>query len=275
MLEVNLFDLEFIHTEKLLGYITCSDILEPKKIKWINGKSEFNGITVFTDRYIDYNFDSVKSDLKIFWLLEPRAVRPNGYSKIIEVEDKFDYILTYDSELLNRGKKYIKYIVGQSRVYEPKIYDKTKMFSMIASSKRLTEGHRFRHEISKELSKKHNIDMWGSGYKPFDSKIPPLSDYYFSISVMNSKVDNFFTEVLVDNFMLGTIPIFWGCPNINEYFDDRGFITFNTVSELDEILSNLTINDYISRIEFIKKNLELSKKYVSTDDIIGDILQKL
>jgi hypothetical protein len=92
---------------------------------------------------------------------------------------------------------------------------------------------------------------------------------------MNSKVDNFFTEVLVDNFMLGTIPIFWGCPNINEYFDDRGFITFNTVSELDEILSNLTINDYISRIEFIKKNIELSKKYVSTDDIIGDILQKL
>ena len=57
MLEVNLFDSEFIHTEKLLGYITCSDILEPKKIKWINGKYDFNGITVFTDRYIDFNFD--------------------------------------------------------------------------------------------------------------------------------------------------------------------------------------------------------------------------
>jgi hypothetical protein len=275
MLEVNLFDSEFIHTENLLGYITCSDILEPKKIKWINGKYDFNGITVFTDRYIDFNFDLVKSDLKIFWLLEPRAVRPYGYSKIIEIENKFDYILTYDSELLKRSKKYIKYVVGQSRVYEPKIYDKTKMVSMIASNKQITEGHRFRHEISNRLSKKYNIDMWGSGYKSFDSKLSPLSDYYFTVSVMNSKIDNFFTEVIVDNFMLGTIPIFWGCPNINEYFDERGIITFDTIDELDEILSRLTINDYFSRIEYIKNNFEIAKKYVSTDDIISDVLQKI
>jgi hypothetical protein len=275
MLEVNLFDKEFIHTENLLGFITCSDILEPKKIKWINGKYDFNGMTVFTDRYIDFNFDLVKSDLKIFWLLEPRAVRPYGYSKIIEIENKFDYILTYDSELLKRSKKYIKYVVGQSRVYEPKIYDKTRMVSMIASNKQTTEGHRFRHEISNRLSKKHNIDMWGSGYKPFESKLPPLSDYYFTVSVMNSKVDNFFTEVIVDNFMLGTVPIFWGCPNINEYFDERGIITFDTIDELDEILSKLTINDYFSRIEYIKNNFEIAKKYVSTDDIISDVLQKI
>lgn len=275
MLEVNLFDREFIHTENMLGFITCSDILKPEKIKWINGKYEFNGITVFTDRYIDFNFDSVKSDIKIFWLLEPRAVRPYGYSKIIEIENKFDYILTYDSELLKRSKKYIKYVVGQSRVYEPKIYDKTKMVSMIASNKQITEGHRFRHEISKRLSQKHKIDMWGSGYKPFDSKLPPLSDYYFTVSVMNSKIDNFFTEVIVDNFMLGTVPIFWGCPNINEYFDERGIITFDTIDELDEILSKLTIDDYFSRIEYIKNNFEIAKKYVSTDDIISDVLQKI
>lgn len=275
MLEVNLFDSEFIHTENLLGFITCSDILKPKKIKWINGKYDFNGITVFTDRYIDFNFDLVKSDLKIFWLLEPRAVRPYGYSKIIEIENKFDYILTYDSELLKRSEKYIKYVVGQSRVYEPKIYDKTKMVSMIASNKQITEGHIFRHEISNRLSKKYNIDMWGSGYKSFDSKLPPLSDYYFTISVMNSKIDNFFTEVIVDNFMLGTVPIFWGCPNINEYFDERGIITFDTIDELDEILSKLTIDDYFNRIEYIKNNFEIAKKYVSTDDIISDVLQKI
>lgn len=275
MIEVNLFDMEFIHTESMLGYITCSDLLKPKKIKWINGKMEFDGITVFTDRYINYDFDKVKSTIKVFWLLEPRAVRPDGYAKITELEDKFDYILTYDSELLKRNKKYIKYIVGQSRVYEPKIYDKKKMFSMIASNKRMTEGHRFRHDISESLSQKHKIDMWGSGYKSFNSKIDPLSEYYFSISVMNSKIDNFFTEVLIDNFMLGTIPIFWGCPNINEYFDDRGIIRFDTISELDEILSNLTIRDYYDKMEYVKKNLELAKNYVSTDDIIADILQKL
>jgi hypothetical protein len=276
MIEVNLFDREFIHTEQLLGYITCSDRLRPTKIKWLNGLTEYDGITIFTDNFIDSHLiDSVKSKIKIFWLLEPRAIRPYGYSKIIEIESKFDYILTYDSELLKRSEKYIKYVVGQSRVYEPKIYDKTKMVSMIASNKQITEGHRFRHEISNKLSKKYNIDMWGSGYKSFDSKLSPLSDYYFTVSVMNSKIDNFFTEVIVDNFMLGTVPIFWGCPNINEYFDERGIITFDTIDELDEILSKLTINDYLSRIEYIKNNFEIAKKYVSTDDIISDVLQKI
>ena len=103
MLEVNLFDSEFIHTENLLGYITCSDILEPKKIKWINGKYDFNGITVFTDRYIDFNFDLVKSDLKIFWLLEPKAINPYGYSKIIEIESKFDYAKKMSGGYVNNG----------------------------------------------------------------------------------------------------------------------------------------------------------------------------
>ena len=41
------------------------------------------------------------------------------------------------------------------------------------------------------------------------------------------KVDNFFTEVLTDTFRLGTVPIFWGCPNISEYFDIDGIIVFD------------------------------------------------
>ena len=275
MLEVNLFDYEFIHTEKLLGYITCSDTLKPTKIKWINGLLEFDGITVFTERYIDTDISKIKSKLKILWLLEPKEVHPYGYERIIQIEDKFDYILTYDSELLKRNPKYLKYIVGQSRVVLPKIHEKSKFVSMIASNKRLTVGHRFRHDIANVLSKKHNIDMWGSGYKKFETKIDPLSEYYFSVSVMNSKIDNFFTEVLLDNFMLGTIPIFWGCPNIGEFFDKKGIITFDTIEELDFILSKLTKDDYINRLKYVQKNMELAKNYVSTDDIIGDILSKL
>lgn len=275
MLEVNLFDSEFIHTEKLLGYITCSNFLKPTKIKWINGLLDFDGITVFTERYIDTNTELVKSKLKILWLLEPREVNPYGYQKILQVENKFDYILTYDSELLKRNPKYIKYIVGQSRVDSPKIYEKSKLISMIDSNKRLTVGHRFRRDISNALSQKYNIDMWGFAHKKFESKIEPLSEYYFSISVMNSKIDNFFTEVLLDNFMLGTVPIFWGCPNIGEFFDERGIITFDTIEELDKILSKLTINNYFERLQYVKKNMELAKKYVSTDDTIGEILSKL
>lgn len=256
--------------------ITCSDTLKPKKIKWINGLQEFDGITVFTERFLDNPLvDIVKSKIKVFWLLEPRAIHPYEYNRIIELEHKFDYILTYDTELLQRGPKYLKYVVAQSRVTEPIIHPKTEMFSMIASNKQMTVGHRFRHEIANQLTAKHNINMWGSGYKHFNNKVDPLAKYYFSISVMNCKIDNFFTEVLVDNFMLGTVPIFWGCPNIGEYFDERGIITFDTIEELDTILSNLTIEDYTNRLDFIQNNLIIAKDYVSTDDIIAEVLKAL
>ncbi len=276
-LEVNIFDNNFTHTESMLGYITCSDTLKPTKIKWLNGLSEYSGITIFTDNFINHPMvDEVKTKTKIFWLIEPRAVNPSGYDIIKTVEDKFDYILTYDTELLDRGSKYIKYVVAQSRVSsdEAKIYPKSKMVSMIASHKNTTEGHKFRHVVVNNLQPKHSFEMWGSGYKRFKVKDEPLKDYHFSISIMNSKVDNFFTEVLVDNFRYGTVPIFWGCPNIGDYFDERGMIIFNTMEELDEILSNLTLKDYTDRLEYIEKNLTLSKDYVSTDDIVADALIK-
>lgn len=276
MIEVNLFDSSFIHTEQLVGYITCSDLLRPTKIKWINGLMDYDGITVFTDNYIGNPIvKEVNSKVKVAWLLEPRAIDSRTYGIITQIEGDFDYILTYDEELLSRGDKYLKYVVGQSRVSDSDsgLHEKSKLVSMIASHKTISNGHRFRHQIVKELHGKHNFDLWGSGYRRFDTKNDPLRDYFFSISVMNSKVNNFFTEVLVDNFKLGTVPIFWGCPNIGDYFDTKGIIVFDAIEELDEILSNLTVKDYYDRLDNIRKNLTLSKDYVSTDDIIADVIK--
>ncbi len=275
MLEINVFDREFSHTLDIVGYITSTYYTKPKDLVWVNKKMEYDGITIFTDSYLlDPIVYEVKSKTKIFLLLEPPALNPSGYVDIINNEHKFDYILTYDENLLNKGGKYIKYIVGQTRVGEPKIYEKTKMVSMIASNKRISEGHRYRHEIHDRLSEKHKIDMWGSGYKPFKVKVEPLSEYRYSISVMNSKLNNFFTEVLVDNFMCGTVPIFWGCPNISEYFDMDGIITFNTIKELDEILNNISTEDYNKRLPSIEDNLKLAMRYSSTDDYISNVIKK-
>jgi hypothetical protein len=245
---------------------------------------EFDGITLFTDDFIfDPVVDQVKSRLKIAWLFEPRCFS-NYYDRILEVENKFDHILTYDAELLKRSPKYLKYIVGQSRVEDKhaKIYPKTKGVSMIASHKTTSEGHRFRHEIIRELHPKYNFDVWGSGYRPFEDKLEPLKDYQYSICVMNSSSDNFFTEVLLDCFRVGTIPIFWGCPNINEYFTSNGMIEFENIKELDNVLSKIKyVKEKYSHYDiddidyFLKDNFEKVKQYIHTDDYIATILEKL
>lgn len=109
----------------------------------------------------------------------------------------------------------------------------------------------------------------------FESKLEPLKPYRYSISIMNYKTDNYFTEILIDNFLLGTIPIFWGCENIGEFFNVEGIIQFNNIDDLFSILPTLTEGNYNNRINAIRDNLEIAKQYVSTDDMIAREIKRL
>ena len=137
---------------------------------------------------------------------------------------------------------------------------------MIYSDKNIFEGHRLRHEISKNVNE---IDLFGRGTpNPVDYKEESLLDYRYSIVVENSKTDNYFTEKLIDCLAVGTIPIYWGCPNIDNYFNLDGIITFNTLEELNKILPTLNKNLYESKLDAITNNLEKSKEYNVTEDWI-------
>ena len=85
-----------------------------------------------------------------------------------------------------------------------------------------------------------------------------------------------FTEVLLDCFRVGSIPIFWGCPNIGEYFDVDGMHVFENDDQFDDIMKIVCSDGscVIDRSK-IKLNFEESKKYIHTDDYIADILIKL
>lgn len=275
-MKVNLFDTNFQHTKDIIGCYTSTYRYPPKELEWEFRHMNYDGITVFTDSMIfSPEVDEVKSRLKVAWLMEPPAIHPWSYEKIIEVEDKFDYILTFEENLLKRGSKYIKYLVGQSRVPDEiaGLYPKCKNMSLIASNKNMSDGHRYRYEVANNIAKDYEIDLWGYAYKRFEDKVEPLKDYRFSIAITNSRINNYFTEILLDCFRLGTVPIFWGCPNIGEYFDIRGMEIFNTIDELRDVLKNL--KPYHEYEKYLYTNFELCKQYIHTDDYIAKILKKL
>lgn len=276
---VNLFDKSFAHSLRVLGHDACTCI-KPTKVKWVRNLMEFDGITVFTDSYIDKIslIDRVKSKLKVAWLIEPKAILPRIYKDIKKTEYKFDYIFTHCKELLNRDKKYLKCLHGSSQVEKEKwgIYKKEKLVSLICSKKKTTIGQKLRHKIKPKLGKKHHIDYWGRAYKEFKHHCIPLKDYYFSIAIENSKVDNYFTEKIIEPFLLGTIPIYWGAPNIDEYFNMDGIIPFNSLEQLDNILSNvISPSYYYKHIEAVRDNFERAKKMSCTDDMLATLLMKL
>jgi|10_taG_2_1085330.scaffolds.fasta_scaffold05438_6 hypothetical protein len=271
---LKILDSNFSHTLDKWGFDTCSDGLEPQLFKWDRHITQDNDLVVFTDRHLHKHIVcNVNADKKVGLILEPRVIHPWAYDIILHAEDYLDLILTFDETLLKRSDKYCKFTVGSCRFNkeEIRIHEKNKLVSIIASNKTIAPGHRLRHEVVKTFDNK--IDAWGSGYKRFDNKIDALGDYFFSIAIMNEKVNNYFTEILTDVILSGTVPIFWGCDNIGDYFDKRGMFVFNDLNQLKNILNIISKEKYLEMMPYIKKNHDLALEYISTDDNVYKIIK--
>lgn len=96
---------------------------------------------------------------------------------------------------------------------------------------------------------------------PNDNKLE-LFKSKFSIIIENSSDMNYFSEKLIDCLLAKTIPLYWGCHNISDFFDKSGIIVFSTVEELIDIINNIDFEEfYNSHLNAIEKNFKLAKPY--------------
>tara|TARA_R100000951_G_scaffold116779_2_gene130722 strand:- start:3155 stop:4867 length:1713 start_codon:yes stop_codon:yes gene_type:complete len=282
-LTLNLWDNLFTHTKDhpTFGYITPQGEYAPRtsKLRYVEKEKIFDygsGITIFTDNFLNKDLiESVRSNIKIGWIMEPPVIHSRAYDNAIECRDSLDYVLTFSKELSEKYENFILFPWCYLRVAQDDwgIGEKNKLVSLIASNKRYTEGHKLRHMIADKESEKYGIDLYGSAFKQFSElgKGIAIKDYMYTIVIQNSQVDTFFTD-FVDPLITGTVPIFWGTSEISKYFNPNGFIEFNTLEELKIILDNISEKDYNSRMEAIKENYELAKTYWRVDDQLSEKL---
>ena len=244
-------------------------------------------VSLFTDKdIVSPLVDTVQTRYKIAILNECRSIHPFAYRWIVERENKFDLIFTYDADLLQRSGKYVKYhpVMAGSWIKEEehRLYDKSRLASIVVTEKGkdmiispLARGHKLRHVVA-DLIKKRNydVDLWGRAYKYFEKRVESLEDYYFNISIINASHANYFNDNLTDCFRTGTIPIAWGCPNVGEYFNEKGILQFRTGPELVEILENLSPALYEDRFEYVKDNFDRVQAYNRVDDNLFALIQK-
>jgi hypothetical protein len=253
--------------DNCFSHVTYSSLQQSTIFKWVR-TTETKDICVFTDNMI-LNAHSYSDKIKIAWLIEPRAIHNKIYEYIKNNYENFDYIFTFDDELLKISDKFIFYPFGGCWINkeEQKIYDKPRLLSIIASNKRETIGHNLRHEVIKHLKNKNvSIDTFGFGYKHVENKIEALKEYKFSIVIENSKQDYYFTEKLIDCFRTGVVPIYWGCPSIGDYFNLDGMIIFNSLDDLDSIISEINDEKYDKMYPAIQDNFLNSENYLLADD---------
>lgn len=213
--------------------------------------------------------------IKVAWLIEPDCISPQTYVYIKQNYSKFTYVLTHTKSLLDQIPNAVFYSFGTSFIKPEdfKIYNKTKNVSMIASNKTYCKGHEFRHIIRKSLPAE--IDIFGTGINPIDYKLDGLKDYRYSIAMENSKHDFYFTEKLIDCFLTGTIPIYWGCPGIGKFFNTDGMMIFDSKEEAHQLLEKTNTFDYDSKRFAIEQNFELAKQYVDTWNSVYNFVESI
>lgn len=118
--------------------------------------------------------------------------------------------------------------------------DKTKMISVVSSSKTMTDGHRQRVDFALQL-KSHfgdKIDLFGRGLNEIEDKWDALADYRYHVAIENSEVNHYWTEKISDAFLAGCHPIYHGCPNIADYFSPGSF-TLIDINDQDRAIATI------------------------------------
>lgn len=194
-------------------------------------------------------------------MVEPRSIIPGTYQWIEENHEKFAYIFTFDSRLLKLPNAKLL-IYGQITAEFPDT-PKTKDISMVASSKDFCQGHKDRQYVACVLSDR--IDVFGKfngGSYCDDSDF--LSEHRFNVAMENYSDGHYFSEKICNCFASKVVPIYLGCPHIEEYFDMDGIVYCKTpdevIASVDKILANPK-EEYDKRHEAIEHNFFLVQKY--------------
>jgi hypothetical protein len=262
-MKVKIIDTNFAHAK----YST--DFQESKHIEWDRDTTYLNDdeIVFLTDNSMHLTTNGKRYG----FMIEPRAINNSIYDWIKDNHSTFNSVFTYDKELLETSEifKFYPHCGCWIKEEDQSIYDKTKLLSIIASDKRQTEGHRLRH-ASIDVLRANNIELYayGRGYNPIDYKLESLKDYAFSLIIENSRSDYYFTEKLMDSFVTGTVPIYWGCPSIGDFFNLDGMIIFNDVEDLLSKLNLLSLEQYNNMLPAITENFEKAKEFLIAEDWI-------
>ena len=214
---------------------------------------------------------------------------------IIEHSKEYDLILCTDDEILNTCTNSILFPYGSTWLNKTEVKHEDSLgfyaeglednyinkeygVSFMATGHRGMDGYEMRREVwnNRELLRKVPTKFWSSGRTTtrangfsetlHDGIIPNgnkdnLFFSQFSIIIENCVQRNYFSEKLIDCMLTKTIPIYYGCPNIGEYFDNSGFFRFSTMKELIDVINLIDENTYNKLKDQVDQNFENSKEY--------------
>jgi hypothetical protein len=137
----------------------------PSNHNWFFGRTEDSDVEVYCDYDILGGFESQCKN-KFLWICESKVVVPDQMRILRERKDDFldvyKAVFVHDTELLNLDDRFV-YAPPAANVTwvvpdKQKIYNKTKLVSMVSSGKSFSSGHTFRNNLMVSLKEKCSIN---------------------------------------------------------------------------------------------------------------------
>ena len=123
--------------------------------------------------------------------------------------------------------------------------EKTRTLSVFCSNKKMNEHQELRLRFVINIKKyfKDKLDWFGGGIKELSPKWLGIAPYKYHLALENQSTYNVISEKLFDSFLGLSYPIYWGAPNVGDYFPKASFTSIN-------------IMDLKGSIEIIEKVIE-------------------
>lgn len=148
------------------------------------------------------------------------------YKKIAKIA------LNLHNEVGKKKTKFCNFIYSNGNADKKR----AEFYNLLNSYKKVDSGGKFLNNIG----------------GPVNDKFEFQKEYKFSIAFENSSDEGYTTEKIVEAKAAGTIPIYWGNPNITEEFNPKSFINCHDYNNFLEI---------IEEIKKIDKDDELFNRY--------------
>lgn len=240
---------------------------------------------LYHEKQIELYVDSVPrgvvppDTIRVVFLLEPVDIM-NLNGAVIEAykEGSYNFLLTHNEELLKTIPVAHLFEFGTTWVKNYSFPKKEFAVSTLVGGKLMAPGHHLRQKVwfkegrIKNVPTKFYLSGNFGGIENYNNNPvlgddkSPLFDTQFHICIENTKRNNWFTEKLIDCLQTKTIPIYWGCPNIANWFNMDGFIIVDSLEDIINACNSLDENTYQSKIAAVEENFEKSKQFATISD---------
>jgi hypothetical protein len=263
-----------------------SNFIPSEEFQSVIGDSlKYKPITVFND-FTQVNYDLLSfNNYNVLMVMEPNQLF-GIHDWAIQNSHLFDLILTWGEDILDKCDNAYFFPFGISWLDQKFIdnvdnIEKRFEVSFLCGGKKRIEGHHLRHRLhsrENEISipkqwyytlPDYQYDNGNHTITQYEGKPPgfekqKLWESMFSICVENSSNKGYHTEKIIDAFLSKTVPIYWGCPNLEELgYDPNGFFYCVNEDEIIKVVNSLTPEVYASKKEAIEHNFKIAQYYAN------------